>query len=37
MANRIELDPLKASDWFRTKYAARGITIIFIYNEQQPF
>ena len=30
MANHFELDAHKASDWFRTKYAARGISIIFI-------
>jgi len=25
------------SDWFQTKQAQRGIAIIFIYNDQQPF
>ena len=34
MPNQISPDDHNASDWFRTKYAACGIGIIFIYDER---
>mgnify|MGYP006973393584 CR=1 FL=1 len=37
MPNQIRPDDHNASDWFRAKYSATGIGIIFIYDERQSF
>ena len=37
MTNQIGPNSHNASDWSRNKEAARGIVIIFIYNQQPPF
>ena len=37
MPNQIRPDDHNASDWFREKYSASGIGIIFIYDERQSF